>query len=404
MESPPPYKGEISMGYDYDLDDIEDKLEELQNLDYVSQENYQTVEEMINHLKADPNVSNNRTYKYLYTFKTLFKKFIDYDLKQADKEDMRGTIGNIEASDYSEWTKRDHRKIIKRTFRTLYPDDTDRPDRVTKILNARFMKSGSKVERQRELEPLTPEEVLKQSENANNPRDKLLPVFMFESGARISEVTSVQLRDLQIHDKYVEVKFKTLKNDKGPRELVLTRCSDLIKEWLKYHPRSDDPEAPLFVNIGGGKGSRKGDKLTGSNAQERLRDLADRSNIDKRITNHLYRHSSATFYGMSYSVARMVYKYGWKQMSTAETYVHENKNRMKNAKLEEEGLKSKDENTDFDRQICESCGETWCPTKKYCGKCSSELEDQEEEDMSEMSNEKLVEKIERLEEMVQESS
>lgn len=260
---------------DYTLQDLDDKLDELQNQDYISDHNYSVIEDMTGRLKADPDVSNDRIYKYLYTYKTLLKKYIDFPLDTPSKEEMRKAIGNIEASDYSQWTKQDWRKIIKRTLRTLYDDETDRLQEITQILNARFMKSYKSIERKKEIETLEPQEILKMSESADHPRESLMPVFFFESGARISEILGVTIADVQLHPDYAEVEFESLKNDKGPRELVLTKSVDLLRNWLEIHPRRNDSEAPLFVNIGHGKGSSVGEPMTQSNCLKIHRKLAE---------------------------------------------------------------------------------------------------------------------------------
>lgn len=64
------------MSKDYTLQDLDDKLDEIQNLDYISDHNFSVTGDVTGRLKADSDVSNNRIYKYLYTYKTLFKKFL----------------------------------------------------------------------------------------------------------------------------------------------------------------------------------------------------------------------------------------------------------------------------------------------------------------------------------------
>jgi hypothetical protein len=48
---------------------VQDKLKELQNLEYISEDNYQNIQEFTEYVRADTNVSNQRIYKYLCTFK-----------------------------------------------------------------------------------------------------------------------------------------------------------------------------------------------------------------------------------------------------------------------------------------------------------------------------------------------
>lgn len=98
---------------------------------------------------------------------------------------------------------------------------------------------------------------------------------------------------------------------------------------------------------------------------------------------------------MYYSVSRLMYKFSWKQLETAKTYIHENSKRMKKATLVEEGIEESQKDDAFSRQICAECGESWCPTTKYCGKCSGNLSEQE--DVEEAANQELVERIKQLE-------
>jgi hypothetical protein len=49
---------------------IKDKLEKLENLEYISENNYQNIEEFIEYVRADTNISNQRIYKYLCSSKS----------------------------------------------------------------------------------------------------------------------------------------------------------------------------------------------------------------------------------------------------------------------------------------------------------------------------------------------
>ncbi|MFB6193380.1 MAG: hypothetical protein ABEK00_03950 [Candidatus Nanohaloarchaea archaeon] len=83
----------------YSKNNIQQRLDNFQNLEYVSQENKDNFEDFITYLQADSNISGQRIYKYISAFKTLHKKFIpeDLNLKEAEKNDVRKIVGNIEA-------------------------------------------------------------------------------------------------------------------------------------------------------------------------------------------------------------------------------------------------------------------------------------------------------------------
>jgi len=324
------------MTKDYSTDDIDDKLEELQNLEQISDSNKELLTEFIQYLRADSNVSCQRQYKYLYTFKTLLtsnnkedEAFIQFDLEKASKDDMRKAVGKIQASSYSEWSKRDMKVSLKKLFRTIHEEETERPKRIKKILNAQFMKTGKKIENKKETEALTPEEVMDMVEAANTTRDKLITLFLFETGARIGEVEGIKLGSIEFKQKYADVEVPTLKNDKGPRTLTLTKCIGLLQDWIEKHPDSINQEAKLFVTTTGSNGSERGSPLSQEYISKILRRQADKAGIDKRISPHVMRHSAATHYGMDWSISRLKYWFGWKQSRMAETYCHENEDRMR---------------------------------------------------------------------------
>lgn len=101
-----------------------------------------------------------------------------------------------------------------------------------------------------------------------------------------------------MNQKYVDVEVPTLKDDKGPRTLTLTKCVGLLQQWLEEHPCDDDPDASLFVTVTGSNGSERGTPMVQEYIAKILRGLAEEAGIDKRVTPHIMRHSAATYYGM----------------------------------------------------------------------------------------------------------
>lgn len=380
----------------HDHEDVRERLDKIKQKEYVSDSNAQLLQDFIDYTSADHNVSCDKQYEYIGNFKILFRDYCDVNLDNAEKRDIRRVVGKLNATDYSDWTIRGYKKAIKKFYRTIYEDEMDRPDRVKKILNAGFMSTGTaKLEDKRNKAAYKPEEVLAMSEEGSNPRDKLMPLFFFETGGRIGEIrTGIQLKDIELKQKYAEVTLPTFKNDKKPRTLLLTKSTGLLQSWLESHPDKDNPEAHLFVNIEGTNRSEKGEKMTYENMRQILKKLGRKADIDKPIRPHLFRHSAATHYGMKWSVSRLKYWLGWKSTDMAEVYCHENEERMKKARLAEEGINVEEnsQNT-FERKECSRCYETWPPTQKYCGRCSMALskDSAEKAKLAEKSGEEIVE-------------
>ncbi len=116
---------------------------------------------------------------------------------------------------------------------------------------------------------------------ANNPRDKALLQFMYESGARILEILKVKIKDLHLDDRYAIV-------GEGKRLVPLANF-DHIKNWLEIHPKKDDPNAYIFCNL------RDPSKPLSYPAVRRLLTrLCKKAKISRKITPHMFRHSRAT--------------------------------------------------------------------------------------------------------------
>lgn len=409
----------------YNVKPVPEKLEDFQNLEYVSPENKELITDFVDYLQADPDVSEPRIYKYIGEFKVIFREYIDFDLKEAEKKQMRKAVGKIRGSDKSPHTQRDYLVAIKKLYRTIWEEETERPKRIKKILNANFMKSSSPKGRKRPYNALEPDEVMELVDAADNPRDKLLPLFLFETGARIGEVLGlrnaegIRLKDVTLQQRYADVEIETLKKGKDAnggyptRKLALTRCIDLLQKWLEQHPRREDPEAHLFVNQHWSEGTEPGDPMKERNVSKKLKSLAEEARIDKRANPHAFRHASATHKGMKWTAQRLKWWHGWSKLETAQNYIQENESRLRKQHLEDEGIQEEEAVAgDYEPKVCGRCGTESPPTQNYCGNCSMALDKETAEEARELeeardtvvdermkgvSREELLNRVEKLE-------
>jgi len=375
---------------------LENNLEELKDLENVNEQNSESIQKFYKRLRLSDSVGNERIQKYISAFTTLFdtskeysdENFIPSDLilEEATKDDIRDVVFRIQESSYSQWTRNDFKVCLKKFYNTIFEDEIDRPDRIKKILRADFLKKDSNIENKKELEALTASEIKEMSEQASNPRDKLLPVFMFETGARIGEITGrdvkgrkyegVRLKDVDLKEKYADVEIETEKNNDSDRKsLTLIRCVGLLQHWIENHPCQGDPESNLFVTVAQ---NNKGDDLGSARIKEILRQLASEAGIDKPITNHVFRHSSATYKGteLGWNQQRMMYWHGWNDEKMASKYCKQDEDRIKAQRLEEEGLEDDETGSDkaLELQECPRCGESVDPFSSYCPQCSLALD------------------------------
>jgi len=380
----------------YEDETLEKRLKDLKNHERVTEQDSEKIEEFYQEIYLDENIGNERIYKYLTTLKTLFSTPDDkleeniipeeVELKTAEKEDMKEVAARIKKSDYSDWSKSDFKVTLKKFYNTVWNDEFDRPKRIKKILAADYLKKPSNIENKRDIEALTPSDVKSMAEEATNKRDKLLPILMFETGARIGEIQGrevkgyeaegIKLKDVELKQKYADVEVETLKNEKkGSKTLQLVRSVGLLQDWLEDHPRKDDPEAHLFVSLGR---IHPGKKLGQARIAEILRELADKAEVDKPIRNHVFRHSSATYKGteLGWNPQRMMYWHGSSDPDWAKNYCHQDEDRMKSARLEEEGIEDEENSADDALELteCPRCADKVDPFASYCPSCSLALD------------------------------
>lgn len=124
-------------------------------------------------------------------------------------------------------------------------------------------------------------------------RDRAILETLYGTGVRISELVSMSLRDLDLHDGFVRVVGK---GDKERVVPVLGAAADALAAWLAVEGRGamiparwrrrDDEEA-VFLNQRGGRLGRQGTWLV-------VKAHAAEAGLGDRLTPHVLRHSCAT--------------------------------------------------------------------------------------------------------------
>ena len=125
------------------------------------------------------------------------------------------------------------------------------------------------------------EEYKKLLDATNNPRNRALLQFMYESGARILEILKVRLKDVNIEEHYAIV-------GNGKRLVPLSNIEHIVS-WMQTHPLRDNPNAFLFCNL------RKPEKpMSYPSVRRLLSILTKKAKLGRKITPHMFRHSRAT--------------------------------------------------------------------------------------------------------------
>jgi len=290
-------------------------------------------------------------------------KLMNTPFEKAEKADLFQVVKEIESRDYSDWTKRDFKIVLKKFFKWLRKSE-DYPEEV------RWIKARVRNNKKLPEELLSLEEVNKMAEVATNARDKAFVLLLYETGCRIGEILTLRIKNVQFdnHGAYLVVTGKT-----GDRRVRIVSSIPKLSQWIDLHPFKDDPDYPLWISLGT---NSRHSILTYRAACEIIRNLAKIAGIKKRIYPHLFRHSRATHLANHLTEAQMKQYFGWVQGSSmAATYVHLSGRDIDKAILKLHGLDTEEKKEEEFKLIkCPRCNQSNSPGTKSCNYCGLVLD------------------------------
>lgn len=159
-------------------------------------------------------------------------------------------------------------------------------------------------------------------QDAASARDLAILELFYASGIRLSELTGLDMRDMDIQEGLVRVQGKGGKErivPVGSKAIVaLRRYLDRRSELMQGSRRGDPEPAALFLNRRGGRLSQR------SVARIVLRYL-NQSGVGPKITPHGLRHSFATHLLQAGADLRAIQELlGHARLSTTQRYTHLN--------------------------------------------------------------------------------
>jgi site-specific recombinase XerD/ribosomal protein L40E len=226
-----------------------------------------------------------------------------------------------------------------------------------------------KKEQTKPIEPtdcITEDEFLQLLRACKTQRDRTLLNLAFETGARISELLNIRIKDAVFADTGTYVNIEVSKTT--PRRIWLFDSVSDLKLLMQQHP-DQKPESYLFVSNGTGQ-------MTYSTAKHILDRIVTRTKLKKRIHWHLMRHTRASVdakKGMNTVMANK--KMGWTPGSNMfSRYSHLSDEDIRDWDEKARGLKAaeKEQNPQEARK-CFRCGTLNPWQLKLCGVCGMAL-------------------------------
>jgi len=309
-------------------------------------------------------LSKPRLIKYMGVL-TIVAKMIQKDLDTADINDLKKIVTSIQQrGDYSPWTKQMYKVIIRRFYKWIagtktYPE-------IVQWISIRTSRSEMKLPSEGEL--LTEEDIQKLLRVTIHPRDKAFVSILWESGARISEIGNMKIGNIafDVHGTVITVQGKT-----GSRKIRLLFSTQYLSTWLGSHPLKDNPEAPVWIDLG------DNELLEYDGYRKMLQRIFQLAGIKKRCNPHIFRHSRATFMAHHLTEFQMNQYFGWIQGSDMpSTYVHMSGKNIEEALFKMNGIsvEQKKEESKLIPIHCPRCDVLNSNENKFCCKCGGILD------------------------------
>ncbi|MFW6048155.1 MAG: tyrosine-type recombinase/integrase [Candidatus Natronoplasma sp.] len=307
--------------------------------------------------------SQARRYKYLSKLPKLAKE-LDVPFDEAEKTDIEDVVLWIKRrEDINDTTKYDYKVLLKRFFKWVgggeYPKCID-------WLEINHDQSNNKLPE----EMLVEEDIEELTKNALNSRDKALIALLWETGGRIGELIDLTIGSIEDHKHGFKI---VVEGKTGSRRLPLIESVPYLKKWLEDHPDRENKEAPLWVNIGK---VNEGKKMSYPSIRKMLKEIRERSDVEKPVNPHNFRHSRATYMATRFTEAQMCEWFGWVQGSDVPArYTHLSGRDIDSDYARLHGIED-EENTKEAKLIpdnCPRCDETVAREDSFCNRCGQAL-------------------------------
>ena len=249
-------------------------------------------------------------------------------------------------------TRNNKLKNIKSFLKFVYPHESSRMLQIQNILNIPMKKDIDKPVEYMTVDVL--KILLEQPKTAtvNGRRDLTLLATLYDTGARVSELINLKVRDVKFDKTTTTIRLFG-KGSKTRIVPVIGNTSNLLSKYFKEHNLENNPDSYVFV-------SKLKQPLTEPGVKyiiEKYRSLAEKVSplVPKNIYPHMFRHSKAMHLlesGVNYIYIRDFL--GHSNIKTTEIYAKisvEQKRKVLNEAYQENVPKSEEKSWNKDKDL-----------------------------------------------------
>ena len=317
-------------------------------------------------------LSKDRAVKWMSTLQVL-GKWTDKPFNDMTGDDLKELDKKILSSDYADNTKCDLERMLKCFFKWLKSPDKDAeldefPPEVKWLKVVR-----PKTEPLKNEDTISHEDVIAIKNKSINLRNRAFVYTLWDSCDRIREHLKLKIEDVEDLGEGEGLNLNAKITKTGghifKKTIILSEAD--LRDWLKVHPKANDPKAPLWIRIDGRAPNEGIDYFY---ARQMLTRLAKKAGVKKATNPHNFRHGGLSFWSDHLTDSQIKYRAGWSQSTKMyATYIHKDLNVMRDAMLQAVGRKPKEETDPFkDKfQTCPVCDKQQDKTRSLCYSCGA---------------------------------
>ncbi len=267
------------------------------------------IEKFLIYLRAEKAVSPHTLKAYTQDLKE-FDEFIDKKLKNIDNLDIRTFLASLYNRDLKKSSISRKLASIRSFFKYLHMEGYVKSNPAKLVSSPKVPKNLPKF--------LTIDEVFSLMETPKGEafkpaRDKAIIELLYSCGLRVSELTSLDISDMDIKETIIRVKGK------GRKERIIpigTKAMEAIKNYLPERISLKKKSPGLFLNYRGGR-------LTQRSVRRILLYYSRMINLTGDISPHTLRHTFATHLLHEGADLRSIQELlGHSSLSTTQKYTH----------------------------------------------------------------------------------
>jgi len=211
---------------------FERTLEKIQESKDISDENREIIFKFKDYLLSD-NIGIAKINRYLLDL-IKFDGMAKKPFPDVNKADLRAIIGLLNQTTLAEETKKGFKIMLRKLYRFIegVEEKGVYPERV-KWISITIQENHKKLPE----ELLTEEEIEKIIRHTQNVRDKALISTLAESGCRVGEIGSMQIKHVSFEEHGARL---TVTGKTGMRKILVINSTPYLQEWINQHPQNND--------------------------------------------------------------------------------------------------------------------------------------------------------------------